>query len=217
MALQLTVVSAHIDFRSMNIDQALEQARSEGKLVFIDTYATWCGPCKVMDRVFEQKTVGTYFNSNFVNIKVDMDGPLGPKMLKEYQVVWLPTLLILDPQGIVKSKVDRLVSGEELISIAKEVLADHSSDDSPASSLNSNPFLDNQDDSYSPDYDPSTKEKVIYVHDQRESSGRPHIMYHEAYLHLQLMDGKHQRVVKKYLSTQAFSSILLLHRKHRTL
>jgi len=46
------------------------------------------------------------------------------------------------------------------------------------------------------------KEEVIYVYDEKASSGRPHIMYHEAYLHLQLMDGQHQKVVKKYLSTQ---------------
>jgi hypothetical protein len=32
---------------------------------------------------------------------------------------------------------------------------------------------------------------------------KPHVMYHEAYLHLQLMDGQQQKVVNKYLSTQS--------------
>jgi len=127
-----------------------------------------------------------------------MDGPIGAHMLKHYEVVWLPTLLILDHDGHILNKVDRLVHGAELVQIASETLQGEINNNN--SQLSSNPFTNEHDKNI--DFTPESKEEIIYIYDERESSGRPHIMYHEAYLHLQLMDGKHPRVVKKYLSTQ---------------
>ncbi|MEL6389192.1 MAG: thioredoxin family protein [Bacteroidota bacterium] len=192
---------ASIQFRSISIDRAIEIAQMEQKPVFVDTYATWCGPCKVMDRVFASPDVANYFNREFVNVKIDMDGPHGEEMASRYQVVWLPTLLIINPDGEIISKVDRLVDGQELMQIADIALDGHQFID--ATPLAVSPFAHQQPNStQEQDYDPEDKERVIYVHDEKASSGRPHIMYHEAYLHLQLMDGKHMNVVRKYLSTQ---------------
>ena len=43
------------------------------KPAVIDFYATWCGPCKMMnERVFTQKVVGDYFKKHFIPLKVDM-------------------------------------------------------------------------------------------------------------------------------------------------
>lgn len=193
-------VKSHIVFDNINLEKALEKARIEKKLVFIDTYASWCAPCKIMDKVFEEKQVGAYFNKNFINIKVDMEGPLGPQMLQEYGVVWLPTLLILDQTGAVMNKIDKLLSGSELIAAVSETMSGVATP--VQTQFNNNPFSSVGHNTDTRDYDPQSKAEVIYVYDQRVSSGRPHIMYHEAYLHLQLMDGKHHKVVKKYLSTQ---------------
>jgi len=35
-----------IDFLEMNLEEAQQYAAAQDKLIFIDTYATWCGPCK---------------------------------------------------------------------------------------------------------------------------------------------------------------------------
>lgn len=191
---------AGINFRNTeNIESALEIAKADRKLVFVDFYATWCAPCKVMDQIFEDKAVDQYFNENFVSIKIDMDGPIGKSLSNKYEIVFLPTLLILDQYGNTLSKIEKLLTGQELINTAQDALRSRSQP--IASSLNNNPFISSSDQKQV-DIDPNTKEQVIYVHDDRASSGRPNIMYHEAYLHLQLMDGKHQKVVKKYLSTQ---------------
>lgn len=197
----MTAVTAGIRFERLTLDQALEKAKQENKLIFIDTYASWCAPCKIMDRVFAKEDVGNYFNDEFINVKIDMDGSQGPVMLSTYGVVWLPTLLILDQSGETLMKLDKVVSSAELIDYASEARRNRIAIDRRG--LNSTPFSQGSTVSKKyEDYNPQDKEEVIYVYDERESSGRPHIMYHEAYLHLQLMDGKHERVVNKYLSTQ---------------
>lgn len=192
-----------IHFRNLDVKSAIELAKQENKYVFVDTYASWCGPCKVMDRVFEEPAVADYFNSHFINVKIDMEGPYGDQMLYDYEVVWLPTLLIFDSNGNLLSKMEQLLSSQELIEAAENVRSGYNSAVT-SSSLSNSPFSSpSTGTAEDQDYDPNEKEEVIYVYDEKASSGRPHIMYHEAYLHLQLMDGQHQKVVKKYLSTQS--------------
>src|ERR1700744_5232469 len=55
-------------------DQVLAKAKSEKKYIFVDCYATWCGPCKMMDRdIYPKDSVGNYMNSRYVSVKVQMD------------------------------------------------------------------------------------------------------------------------------------------------
>jgi thiol-disulfide isomerase/thioredoxin len=50
------------------------KAKQENKPIFMDCYATWCGPCKYMDlHIYSTKEVGDYFNAHFINVKVQMD------------------------------------------------------------------------------------------------------------------------------------------------
>ncbi len=58
----------------LTFEQALEKAKTEGKIVFMDCYTTWCGPCKKLSaETFTNNEVGEYFNSHFVNLKMDME------------------------------------------------------------------------------------------------------------------------------------------------
>lgn len=202
LCLSTSVLYAGVKFEPLTLEQALKKAEQEDKLVFVDTYATWCAPCKIMDRELAKQKVGAYFNRDFINIKIDMDGSQGAIMQNTYGVVWLPTLLILDVSGEMLLKLDKVVSSDELLDYASRVRKSGIAIGSRG--IHSSPFsLGSASSSdVQQDYNPEEKEEVIYIYDERESSGRPHIMYHEAYLHIQLMDGKHDRVVKKYLSTQ---------------
>ncbi len=50
------------------------KSKAEGKPIFMDCYATWCGPCKFMSQnIFTQKAVGDFMNENFINVAVQMD------------------------------------------------------------------------------------------------------------------------------------------------
>lgn len=80
----------------------LEQAQREKKPVFVEFYASWCAPCKVMEEeIFTQVATLTYLNMNFLNFRTDFDSPSGKTIASIYEVKSLPTVLFLDPQGVV--------------------------------------------------------------------------------------------------------------------
>jgi thiol-disulfide isomerase/thioredoxin len=81
-------------------NQILAKAKAENKLVFVDAYTTWCGPCKVMAaKIFPQKEVGEYYNANFINAKIDMEAGEGVDLAKKYEVMAYPTYLYVDSDG----------------------------------------------------------------------------------------------------------------------
>ncbi|MBR1466796.1 MAG: thioredoxin family protein [Bacteroidaceae bacterium] len=79
------------------LEQAAAKAKAENKLVFMDCYTQWCGPCKKMAKdVFTQEMVGAYMNPKFVNIKVDMESDYGTPLAKKLQITAYPTFVIFN-------------------------------------------------------------------------------------------------------------------------
>lgn len=112
-----------IDFFKGSFEEALEAAKKEGKLVFIDAYAVWCGPCKRMARdVFPDAQVGKFYNKNFVSIKMDMEKGEGLKFRQKYPVSAFPTLFYLDDKGDVVQKVKGARQAAGFITLGKQAL-----------------------------------------------------------------------------------------------
>jgi thiol-disulfide isomerase/thioredoxin len=89
-----------IQFETNSFSEILAKAKKENKLVFLDAYTTWCGPCKWMSKnIFTNDNVADYFNSNFVNAKFDMEKGEGIDLAKKYNVRCYPNLLFLDGDG----------------------------------------------------------------------------------------------------------------------
>jgi len=101
-----------IVFETGTWEEALQKAEKEDKLIFVDAYAKWCGPCKVMAaNVFTLSEAGSFYNSNFINVKMDMEEPEGRVFGKKYPVTAYPTLLFIDAEGNI---VKKAVGGQKL-------------------------------------------------------------------------------------------------------
>jgi thioredoxin-related protein len=91
--------------RSINFEKGswfdiVEKAEKENKIIFLDAYASWCGPCKWMAaNVFTNDEVADFFNENFINAKIDMEKGEGVELAKKYQINAYPTLLFIDSKG----------------------------------------------------------------------------------------------------------------------
>ena len=98
--LPLSSFAQGVDFKSLTMKEAQVVAVKEKKMIFIDFYTTWCGPCKMMSsEVFTQDQVGEYFNRTFVNLKVDAEKGEGVELAKKYQVKAYPTFVVLRRMG----------------------------------------------------------------------------------------------------------------------
>ena len=109
-----------IRFFKGTFEAALQEAQRQGKPLFVDFYATWCVPCKKMEKtVFTQPEVGAYFNERFVCLQLDAEKPENVETAKKYKVEAFPTLGIIASDGKAISINAGFVQAAELIEFAK--------------------------------------------------------------------------------------------------
>lgn len=96
-----TVFSQGIEFQKESYAEVLKMAKKQNKLVFIDVYTSWCGPCKHMaNTIFPQAKVGEYYNSHFLNLQLDAEKSEDGKMVaKTFGVSAYPTFLFVNGDG----------------------------------------------------------------------------------------------------------------------
>ncbi len=112
-----------IDFEHKDWEKIKKMAAKENKIIFVDAYTTWCGPCKWMSaNVFTDEAVADFFNDNFINLKMDMEKGEGLDFAKEYKVVAYPTLLFLDGDGAIVHKRLGALPAEEFLAFGKEAM-----------------------------------------------------------------------------------------------
>jgi len=122
-----------IEFEHISLEEALVKAKKENKLIFIDFYTVWCGPCKQMVKtIFPLPEVGEVYNKSFVNLKLDAEKE-GKAVAKQYNVTGYPTLLYLDTDGNVLLKDTAFKPEDIFLNMAQTAIT----------SLNSNYSLEN--------------------------------------------------------------------------
>lgn len=98
-------------------EELVFRAKNENKLIFIDVYATWCAPCKRMEKeVYSRKDVGDFFESKFLAWKVQIDSgksdpikiqnmyPAYKTFLSRYPCNVYPTYFFINGEGDVIHK-----------------------------------------------------------------------------------------------------------------
>lgn len=107
---------------SHDLEDCIKKAKKENKLVFVDFYTSWCGPCKHLSKnVFPKAEVGNYFNTRFINCKVLCDDKgVGEKLSKKYEIAAYPTLMFIDGDGNIINSMAGAPSADGLINFAKK-------------------------------------------------------------------------------------------------
>ncbi len=126
LVLTINASGQGINFFHGSWEEAKELAAKEQKLIFVDAFAKWCGPCKRMAKnVFTQAEVGDYYNENFINLKIDMEEGMGLTFRNDYPVRAYPTLMFIDEKGEMVKKVVGGKQTEDFINLGKSVVASY--------------------------------------------------------------------------------------------
>lgn len=118
-----TNVDKGIQFHNGTWAEALAKAKKENKLIFLDIYATWCGPCKKLKkRTFTNNKVGAYFNANFINVTLDGEEGDGAVLSSKFNIDSYPTLFFINGDGKIVKKDVGYLSANELLRFGKSVV-----------------------------------------------------------------------------------------------
>lgn len=103
----------------------LAEAKASHKLIFVDVYTSWCGPCKEMDAtVFPQKNVGVAYNASFINTRFDAEKGEGIDVKKKYLVDSYPTYLFIDGDGVLIYRANGSMPANDFIKESKNALSE---------------------------------------------------------------------------------------------
>lgn len=112
-----------INFQDLTLEEGLAKAKKENKKVFIDVFATWCGPCKFLSKnIFIDEELGAFMNENFVSLKIDGEKGDGPQLMRDFKLSSYPTMLFLSPEMDLLKKLIGVVGPEVITAAGNEAL-----------------------------------------------------------------------------------------------
>lgn len=124
LVLGSAAAQAQVKFETKSTDAVREMAVKTGKLVFIDLYASWCPPCRMMERqVFSRKDVGEFMDQRFVAAKYDVDKTTGRELMKKYGEGSIPLYLVFDTQGEVLGRIQGAADAETFMENLRTIVA----------------------------------------------------------------------------------------------
>jgi len=122
LAGMLSAQNRSVIFEEGSLEETKQKAKKENKLIFIDTYATWCLPCKYLEKeLFTRDSIADFYNTHFLNLKIDIEKGEGIDFARGHKISLLPTLVFLNANGEV---IHQLVgfNDEALVLLGKQIL-----------------------------------------------------------------------------------------------
>lgn len=120
LCLAATAQNRSIKFEHTAWKDIKAKAKKENKLIFVDAFTTWCGPCKQMAKsIFTNDTVADFYNTNFINAKIDMEKGEGLEIAKQYNVACYPNLLFIDGNGNLVHRVAGSMPASMFVELGK--------------------------------------------------------------------------------------------------
>ena len=104
--------------------EAVIEAQKQNKPIFLDIYASWCGPCKMLKwNTFSNSTVAEYYNGNFINVSLDGEKGDGEELASKLQISSYPSLFYFNKTGNPILYSTGYVGPKDFIDIGKEALS----------------------------------------------------------------------------------------------
>ncbi|AEA45049.1 thioredoxin family protein [Fluviicola taffensis] len=123
VALLSSTSFGQITFEHGTLEEALAKAKTAKKPLFVDVYATWCGPCKQMAATaFVDPEVTAFYNKSFISLKLDGEKNDGPSVMQKYGISAYPTLLYFNANGELAGKVVGALQAKQLLSKGQEIV-----------------------------------------------------------------------------------------------
>ncbi len=97
---------ADVTWNQNSFDEILDAAEKESKHIFIDFFATWCSPCKQLDKVTYKDPQVIEFLNGIIPVKYDAEKGEGKILAERFRVKAFPTLVLLASDG---TEIDRHV------------------------------------------------------------------------------------------------------------
>ncbi len=113
-------VSAQVQFSEVTARDEMEvnqqEASERQRPLFVDVYADWCAPCKLMDeQVYTDPDVATYMNDRFVSVRLDGETEYGKEFAATYELQGFPSMFIFSPEGELISRIIGYTEADRLM------------------------------------------------------------------------------------------------------
>ena len=88
--------------KTNNLNTAIETAKKQNKLLFVEVYAPDCHVCNSFTGTFSQPQVGALYNAQFVNFQLDIRKPENQRILQQLKIIInaTPTFLFFEPKSM---------------------------------------------------------------------------------------------------------------------
>jgi thioredoxin-related protein len=116
------IIFGKVNFFEGSLNDVQRTAALEGKLYFIDFYAAYCLPCKLMDQTtFMDLELGEYVKRNYVPLKLNIEAFDAYEVRNKHEVKALPTVMIFSSSGELLESYEGSLTASKL----KEILERH--------------------------------------------------------------------------------------------